>query len=68
MLIGKFNTNKTGIPAISIPAGFIQKKLPVGFQITGNFFQESGLFKLAFLIEKKVKSRKSKQISHRKEE
>ncbi len=45
-----------------------KKKLPVGFQGIGNLFQESRLFKLAFLIEKKVKSRKSKQISNRKEE
>jgi hypothetical protein len=34
----------------------------------GNFFQESILFKLAFLLEKKVKSKTSKIILRRKEE
>jgi len=49
-----------GIPAISIPVSLSQQKLPLGLQIMGNFFQESQLFKLAFLLEKKVKFRKSK--------
>ena len=53
-------TNLAGIPAISIPVGLSQQKLPLGLQIMGNFFQESQLFKLAFLLEKKVKFRKSK--------
>lgn len=43
----------SGIPAISIPVGLSRKKLPIGLQILGNFFQESLLFKLAFLLEKK---------------
>jgi len=34
-----------------------RKKLPIGLQIMGNFFQESRLFKLAFLLEKQVKFR-----------
>ena len=45
--------NLAGIPAISIPVGLTQQRLPIGFQILGNFFQESLLFKLAFLLEKK---------------
>jgi len=52
--------NLAGIPAVSLPVGFSQKKLPLGFQVIGNFFQESRLFKLAILIEKKVKSMQSK--------
>jgi len=28
---------------------------PLGIQVIGNFFRESKLFKLAFLLEKKVK-------------
>lgn len=55
-----------GIPALSLPVGFSQKKLPVGLQIIGNFFQESNLFKLAFRLEKKVKLNESNL--HRKEE
>jgi hypothetical protein len=34
----------------SIPVGVSQKKMPVGFQGIGKLFQESRLFKLAFLI------------------
>jgi len=47
--------NLAGIPALSLPVGLTRKKLPIGIQIMGNLFQESNLFKLAFLIEKKVK-------------
>ncbi|MFQ5721410.1 MAG: Asp-tRNA(Asn)/Glu-tRNA(Gln) amidotransferase subunit GatA [Candidatus Aminicenantales bacterium] len=49
--------NLAGIPALSLPVGTTKKKLPIGIQIMGNLFQESNLFKLAFLIEKKVKFR-----------
>jgi len=31
-------TNLAGIPAISIPVGLSQQKLPLGLQIMGNFF------------------------------
>lgn len=31
--------NLAGLPAISLPAGFIDK-LPIGFQLTGNYFAE----------------------------
>ena len=58
--------NLVGLPAISLPVGLNKQKLPIGLQIVGNFFQESLLFKLAFLIEKKVEFKKS--ILRRKEE
>ncbi len=38
--------NLAGIPAISIPIGFVQKK-PVGMQIIGNFFSEQSLLSIA---------------------
>jgi len=60
--------NLAGIPGISIPVGLSQQRLSLGLQIMGNLFQESQLFKLAFLLEKKVKSRTSKSILRRKEE
>ena len=60
--------NLAGIPAISIPVGLSRQRLPLGFQIMANFFRESKLFKLAFLLEKKVKFRKSKLSLQREEE
>jgi aspartyl-tRNA(Asn)/glutamyl-tRNA(Gln) amidotransferase subunit A len=38
--------NLAGIPAISIPVGFIQSK-PVGMQLIGNFFAEDRLLNIA---------------------
>ncbi len=51
--------NLAGIPSISIPVGLTKQNLPVGLQVMANYFQESLLFKLAFLLEKKVKFRKN---------
>jgi aspartyl-tRNA(Asn)/glutamyl-tRNA(Gln) amidotransferase subunit A len=39
-------TNLAGLPGLSAPAGFLNK-LPVGFQLIGNYFSESKLFNLA---------------------
>lgn len=47
--------NLAGLPALSLPVGLNRDGLPVGSQIIGNFFQESFLLKLAFLLEKKVR-------------
>ena len=41
-----------GIPALSIPYGFSKNKLPIGMQLTGNFFEENTLFGLSKFIEK----------------
>lgn len=58
--------NLVGIPVLSLPVGLTQLGLHIGLQIMGNFFQESSLFRLAFLLEKKVEFKKS--ILCRKEE
>jgi aspartyl-tRNA(Asn)/glutamyl-tRNA(Gln) amidotransferase subunit A len=42
-----------GVPAISIPAGKIDK-LPVGLQIIGNHFEENKILHIASLMEKMV--------------
>ena len=44
-----------GVPAISLPCGLIkvgQKNLPVGLQLTANYFKEALLFQVAIAIEK----------------
>ena len=45
------SANLTGLPAISIPAGFSGGGLPVGFQLMGRSFDEATLFRLAAAYE-----------------
>jgi len=42
--------NIAGIPAISVPCGFVDN-LPVGLQIIGNYFKEDILFNIAYSYE-----------------
>lgn len=44
--------NLTGLPAISIPAGFSKEGLPYGVQLIANAFEEQKLIDLACLFEK----------------
>jgi aspartyl-tRNA(Asn)/glutamyl-tRNA(Gln) amidotransferase subunit A len=49
--------NLAGLPAISIPCGFVKpeknsNELPVGLQIIGNYFDEGKILQLANLYEK----------------
>ena len=39
--------NVAGIPSVSIPCGFDSQKLPIGFQLIGNFWQESKILSIA---------------------
>jgi len=39
-----------GIPAMNIPCGYNEKKLPIGLQITANQFQENKIFYLSKFI------------------
>ena len=45
--------NLSGIPAISIPAGFSKEGLPIGLQILSNEFNEQILFDIAMFFEQK---------------
>jgi len=40
------SVNLAGLPAISIPSGFIED-MPVGLQVIGNYFSESKLLNIA---------------------
>jgi aspartyl-tRNA(Asn)/glutamyl-tRNA(Gln) amidotransferase subunit A len=43
--------NITGLPALSIPAGLVDSKLPVGVQLVGRLFDESRILKIAYTYE-----------------
>ena len=45
------SANLTGLPAISLPAGFTHARLPIGFQFMGRPFDEATLFRLAATYE-----------------
>ena len=47
--------NLSGIPAISIPAGFSKEGLPIGLQILSNEFNEQILLDIAMFFEQKDK-------------
>lgn len=46
------SVNMAGLPAISVPAGFVDN-LPVGMQMIGNYFKEDLLFNVSNIYEKK---------------
>lgn len=43
--------NIAGIPSLSVPGGFSNNGLPIGIQITGNYFEESKLFQIGHAFE-----------------
>jgi len=43
--------NLVGIPALSVPCGFTKNQMPIGFQLMGNYWQESLLFQTAYAYE-----------------
>jgi aspartyl-tRNA(Asn)/glutamyl-tRNA(Gln) amidotransferase subunit A len=45
----------TGLPALNIPAGLVDSKLPVGVQLVGRPFDESRLLKIAYTYEQQYK-------------
>ncbi|MCX6007823.1 MAG: amidase family protein, partial [Chloroflexi bacterium] len=53
--------NIAGVPAISIPAGFVNG-LPVGMQIIGTYFGEEALLRAAFTYEQATAWNKKKPV------
>jgi aspartyl-tRNA(Asn)/glutamyl-tRNA(Gln) amidotransferase subunit A len=39
--------NVAGIPSVALPCGFDSQNLPIGFQLIGNFFEESKILSVA---------------------
>jgi aspartyl-tRNA(Asn)/glutamyl-tRNA(Gln) amidotransferase subunit A len=46
--------NLAGIPAISLPCGFTEERLPVGLQIQAPHFQEAKLLQVGHALEKEL--------------
>ena len=53
-----FPGNLTGLPAISLPAGYTTEGLPAGLQIIGRAWEESLLLRIAIHLEKATAYRK----------
>ncbi|MFH1508739.1 MAG: Asp-tRNA(Asn)/Glu-tRNA(Gln) amidotransferase subunit GatA [bacterium] len=53
--------NLAGVPALSVPAGYIDG-LPIGMQIMGPQFSESRLYQVGFAYEQATNWRKQKQL------
>ena len=47
----------SGLPAISVPAGFSANDLPVGMELLGNFMKDTSLVSIAYQIEKLLQTR-----------
>jgi Asp-tRNA(Asn)/Glu-tRNA(Gln) amidotransferase A subunit family amidase len=56
--------NMTGLPAISFPAGYTQKGLPIGMQAIGKAWDEVNLLRIALAAERVVE-RKAPQVYYR---
>lgn len=54
--------NLTGLPAISVPCGFTDGKLPVGLQIAAPSFEEVLLFRVAHTYEQATKWHKQRPV------
>jgi aspartyl-tRNA(Asn)/glutamyl-tRNA(Gln) amidotransferase subunit A len=44
--------NVTGLPSVSVPCGFGQNHLPVGFQVIGRPFGEARILRIARAYER----------------
>lgn len=45
----------TGLPALNVPAGLVDNKLPVGVQLVGRPFDEGSLLRIAYAYEQQYK-------------
>jgi aspartyl-tRNA(Asn)/glutamyl-tRNA(Gln) amidotransferase subunit A len=49
------SANLAGLPAMSVPCGFDQSKLPIGMQVIGNYFSEAKMLQVANIYQQQTK-------------
>tara|TARA_B100001123_G_scaffold37532_1_gene38763 strand:- start:941 stop:2395 length:1455 start_codon:yes stop_codon:yes gene_type:complete len=54
--------NLSGLPAISVPAGYDKNKLPLGLQLIGRPFDEQTILNLSLAIEKRANFKKNFKV------
>ena len=54
--------NLSGLPAISIPAGYDKNNLPLGLQLIGKAFDEQTILNLSLAIEKRANFKKNYKV------
>jgi len=54
--------NLSGLPAISVPAGYDKNKLPLGLQLIGKAFDEQTILNLSLAIEKRANFKKNYKV------
>ena len=54
--------NLSGLPAISVPAGYDKNSLPLGLQLIGKPFDEQTILNLSLAIEKRANFRKNYKV------
>ena len=54
--------NLSGLPAISVPAGYDKNNLPLGLQLIGKPFDEQTILNLSFAIEKRANFKKNFKV------
>jgi Asp-tRNA(Asn)/Glu-tRNA(Gln) amidotransferase A subunit family amidase len=59
--------SQSGLPAISIPAGFTSEGIPVGFELVGKPFAETQLLQFAHDYEKCAKPRRTPLLNEAEE-
>ena len=54
--------NLAGLPAISVPAGYDKKKLPLGLQLIGKPFDEQTILNLSLALQKRINFKRNVKI------
>lgn len=49
------SANLAGLPAMSVPCGFDQSKMPIGLQVIGNYFSEAKMLQVANIYQQQTK-------------